>query len=471
MFFIDKYIPNGSNLNYFHKNTYDFLKKIAYDESIPHLVFYGMDGIGKKTMVRMFLRELFGPDVDNVKQVKYIVFGSGNKVNEEYFVESNYHIDISPKGNNNDRYLIQDVVKKYAENTNYNVFESKHKFKVIIIHNIQNMLSSVQFSLRRTIEKYSDTCRFIILTNSISKIIKPLISRCKCIKLSYPQENEIVKYSMNIGYKENVEMTLNRLCYITRNSKNLKEILWNLQIFKNNDLYLEFLKLSFEELDTEYKKIFDTSISKIFDDELIKLKKHIINLDFLKKNITRYVNYLGNLIFTEISKKIKLLVDDQIYNRYFESCKTFLKNYNKNNKDEIKKIKFDTNNKKIKIDEILFDIRHIFMKILNSIKLFELKTDKNIVLDNLVKLILKANCDNFDEIRNIFFNLIITNFTGTEILSEILIRLMRSENIKEKSKVEILKIFSEGEYNMIKGRREINQFDMIIINTFDILKK
>jgi hypothetical protein len=276
---------------------------------------------------------------------------------------------------------------------------------------------------------------------------------------------------MNIAYKENIEMSLNRLCYITKNSKNLKEILWNLQIFKNNDLYLEFLKLSFEELDIEYKKIFDTSISKLFDEELNKLKKHITNLDFLKKNINRYVNYLGNLIFSEISKKIKLLVDEQTYIRYFESCKVFLKNYNKNNKDEIKKLKFDVNNKKIKVDEILFDIRHIFMKVLNTIKLFEIKTDKNMVLDNLVRLILKADCDNFDEIRNIFFNLIITNFTGTEILSEILIRLMKSEKIREKAKVDILKIFSEGEYNMIKGRREINQFDMIMINTFDILKK
>jgi hypothetical protein len=178
-----------------------------------------------------------------------------------------------------------------------------------------------------------------------------------------------------------------------------------------------------------------------------------------------------NLIFNGISKEIKLLIDNQTYKRYFESCKIFLKNYNKNNKDEIKKIKFDINNKKIKVDEILFDIRHIFMKILNTIKLFELKTDKNIVLDNLVNLILKANCDYFDEIRNIFFNLIITNFSGTEILAEILTRLMKSEKIREKSKVEILKIFSDGEYNMIKGRREINQFDMIMINTFDILKK
>jgi replication factor C subunit 3/5 len=131
MFFIDKYIPNNNNLNFFHKETYNFLKNISNDESIPHIIFHGMDGIGKKSMIKIFLRYLFGSGVDDVKQVKYIVSGSGNKTNEEYFIESNYHIDIIPKGNNNDRYLIQDVVKKYASSTNYNVFNSRHKFNLL----------------------------------------------------------------------------------------------------------------------------------------------------------------------------------------------------------------------------------------------------------------------------------------------------------------------------------------------------
>lgn len=473
MFFIDKYIPNEINKTYFHRDTYNFLKIIGDDESIPHLVFYGMDGVGKKTMVRLFLKELFGEDVTNTKQIKYIVYGSGNKVNEEYFIESNYHIEITPKGNNNDRYLIQDVIKKYAANTNYNLFDSKHKFKVIIIHNIQNMLSSVQFSLRRTIEKYSDTCRFILLTNSISKIIKPLISRCKCIKLSYPSVTDIIKYSFNISKKEQIYLNLSRLSYLLKSSKNIKEILWILQLFKNNDIYLEFIKNKFDELESELNRSLNISIKQIIDFDLRNLCNNILHLElyFNKQNLNKYINYMGNTIFNEISKSLKLIVDKNSFEKYFINCKTFMKNFNKNNKEDIKKIKFNIDNKKIKMDEILFDIKHIILKILNIIKLFELRTDKNIVLDNLVKLLLKADCDDFDQIRDIFFNLIITNFTGTQILSEILTKLILCKNISEKSKVEIIKLFSNGEFNMIKGRREINQYDMIIINVFDILKK
>ena len=469
MFFIDKYIPNSSNSNYFHKDTYAFLKNIANDESVPHLIFYGMDGIGKKTMVRMFLEYLFGPDVNNSKQVKYIVSGSGNKINEEYFIESNYHIDIIPKGNNNDRYLIQDVVKKYASSTNFNVFKSKHNFKVIVIHNIQNMLSSVQFSLRRTIEKYSDTCRFIIMTNSISKIIKPLISRCKCIKLTYPNHNEIIKYSLNIAEKEDINLTLDRLSYIMANSKNLKEILWILQLYKNNDLYLVFLQNKYEELQIELSKFNEISKLDKLDkfDKFDEIYNDVNKLNFRWKNINRYKNNIANEIFLVLSQKVKNVVSQDNYKKYFESCKIFLRKYNK---ESMKKIKFLNDNKKIKIDEVIYNIKCIILKICNTIKLFEIKTDKDIVLNMLAENILKGDCDYFDEIRNIFFNLIITNFTGTEIMSGVIVRILTSDKISEKSKVEIVKICTEGEFNMIKGRREINQFDMVIINIFDIIR-
>jgi DNA polymerase III delta prime subunit len=468
MFFIDKYIPNTDNLNFFHKETYQFLKNISNDESIPHIIFHGMDGIGKKTMIKIFLRYLFGSDVDDVKQVKYIVSGSGNKTNEEYFIESNYHIDIIPKGNNNDRYLIQDVVKKYASSTNYNVFNSRHKFKVIVIHNIQNMLSSVQFSLRRTIEKYSDTCRFIIMTNSISKIIKPLISRCKCVKLTYPSNEKIIKYSLTIASKESINMTLDRLSYILKNSTNLKEILWTLQIYKNNDIYLEYINSQLNELVEEYNKLGETDIEEYANNKMKELTKHVMHLDFLHKNINRYINNFGTDLFEILNNKIKTLVDPNNYKTYFSTCKKFIKNYNK---DTCKNIKFITENKKNKLDENILNIKYIYLKIFNCIKLFDINTDKNLIMNLLVKTILKADTTYFDEIRNIFFNLIITNFTGTEILTGILTRILQNDKICEKAKVDIIKICNEGEFNMIKGRREINQFDMVIINIIDILTK
>jgi hypothetical protein len=91
------------------------------------------------------------------------------------------------------------------------------------------------------------------------------------------------------------------------------------------------------------------------------------------------------------------MVDTNIYKTYFITCKKFIKNYDK---DICKNIKFLTENKKSRLDENMLNIKQIYMKIFNCIKLFDINTDKNINMNLLVKTILKADTTYFDEIRN-----------------------------------------------------------------------
>ena len=63
----------------------------------------------------------------------------------------------------------------------------------------------------------------------------------------------------------------------------------------------------------------------------------------------------------------------------------------------------------------------------------------------------------------------ITNFTSTDIITNILIKIIPCEKINDTQKVKIISICKDIEFNMIKGRREINQFDMLIINIINIL--
>ena len=43
------------------------------------------------------------------------------------------------------------------------------------------------------------------------------------------------------------------------------------------------------------------------------------------------------------------------------------------------------------------------------------------------------------------------------------------ETLSDEKKVKIVQLCSDVEYNMIKCRREINQFDMLIVGIIDIL--
>jgi DNA polymerase III delta prime subunit len=471
MFFIDKYIPKLESDLFFHRKEFLYLRDISNDESIPHLIFHGPSGVGKKTLCMIFLKLLFGDEITEVKNIKYTVSGSGNKESEEYFTESRYHIEINPKGTNNDRYLIQDVVKKYACRSDFNFNKPTKTFKVIIINNIQNMSSLVQFSLRRTIEKYSDKCRFILISNSILKIIKPLISRCNCIKLAHPSPPEIIPYIYMIGKKEDIDINLDRLSHIVNlYGDDFKMILWTLQIYKINDLYLTYVKTRLDSIQNimiglNEKNSLNIIIPlTIFDEIFSEITNVVLRLQFRYKNINRFINNIGKKIFDIIYKLVLIPNIEQKNLSKLNQCKLFVSNCQR---DILRKTPFIH---KKRIDDDLILIRDELYDIFVCIKLFDLKTDKEKIIDELVELILQHNILLHNDIRNIFFNMTITNFTGSEIIKCIIDKLIMKPNISDKSKLEILNFASQAEYNMIKGRREINQFDMFIVNCINILK-
>ena len=46
---------------YFHKQILEKLKIISSDDCMPHIIFYGNPGTGKKTLINLFLEMIFHP--------------------------------------------------------------------------------------------------------------------------------------------------------------------------------------------------------------------------------------------------------------------------------------------------------------------------------------------------------------------------------------------------------------------------
>ena len=156
---------------------------------------------------------LYGKEVNNIEDNNYTISGSGNKVKEVIIKQSDFHIMIEPDDKNFDKYLIQDVVKEYAKRIQINLFKSKKIFKSVIINNLDNFSYYAQTSLRRTLEKYSGTCRFIMWCKSLSKVLEPLKSRCICIRIGSPTYDELFKLALRISAKENLNLKNVRIKY------------------------------------------------------------------------------------------------------------------------------------------------------------------------------------------------------------------------------------------------------------------
>ena len=245
MFYIDKYAPKSSDNICFHKDVMDKLKVMSQDESIPHIIFYGPEGSGKKTIIKLFLEMIYDKHANDITDSVYNVTGSGNSVVPVTIKQSNYHIIIEPNNNNFDRYLIQDVVNEYAKKSPLNVFTKKRNFKTVLINNVDNLSYYAQTSLRRTMEKYSNTCRFILWCKSLSKVIDPLRSRCFCFKIKSPTKTEIMKLLINVAGEEQINLDLTTYNKIIRLSeRNIKKSLWLLQLYN----YGESFNTSYDDI-------------------------------------------------------------------------------------------------------------------------------------------------------------------------------------------------------------------------------
>lgn len=248
--FIKKYAPQTCDDITFHKKELNILKKMCDDNSVPHIVFYGPEGSGKKTLIKLFLELLYGKGVNNVNDAVYKVPGSNNVI-EVTVKQSLYHIVIEPNNNNFDRYLIQEVIKKYAQKVPINIFTSKKTFRTVLINNVDNLSYYAQTSLRRTMEKYSKTCRFIMWCKSLSKVIDPIRSRCYGFRIRAPKNSAIFEFLLTVAYKESIEMTRDKYIQILQIANgNVKNALWLLQYTKLN---IEFDR-SYEELIVEIAK-------------------------------------------------------------------------------------------------------------------------------------------------------------------------------------------------------------------------
>ena len=62
-----------------------------------------------------------------------------------------------------------------------------------------------QQALRRTMEKYVKTCRLILLSTTISKVLPPLRSRCVPIRVPAPTQQEVIQHLSEINRKEKAD--------------------------------------------------------------------------------------------------------------------------------------------------------------------------------------------------------------------------------------------------------------------------
>ena len=184
------------------------LRELAKSADLPHLLFYGPSGAGKKTRVMALLREVFGTGVERVSLQHRAFKAPSGRAIEVTTVASNYHIEINPgDAGIYDRYVVQELIKEMASS---NPVESARPWKVLLLSEVDRLTKEAQAALRRTMEKYTSTCRLVLVATSPSKVIEPVRSRCLGVRIPLPTQQEVMSVLVATARKEgfNLQMPL-----------------------------------------------------------------------------------------------------------------------------------------------------------------------------------------------------------------------------------------------------------------------
>ena len=90
---VDKYRPQSLDRLDYHKEQAAQLARLAAAGDLPHMLFYGPSGAGKKTRVMALLRAIFGAGVERVKLQHRAFKTPSGKAIEVTTIASSYHIE------------------------------------------------------------------------------------------------------------------------------------------------------------------------------------------------------------------------------------------------------------------------------------------------------------------------------------------------------------------------------------------
>ena len=164
------------------KNIVQRVKAFVMQGNMPHLLFAGPAGTGKTSLTGVIVKTLFG---DEWKQNFLDLNASDER-----------GIDV-----------IRNTIKDFARIKTL----GNHPFKIIHLDECDSLTKEAQQALRRTMENYAGSTRFILSANFSSKIIDPIQSRCTVFRFKPLAKEEIDEVIDRIVKEE--QLTIDKDAY------------------------------------------------------------------------------------------------------------------------------------------------------------------------------------------------------------------------------------------------------------------
>lgn len=173
----EKYRPKSLSQMADQKEIVERLASFVKSRNVPHCIFAGPPGTGKTTAALCLAHDLYG----------------------EAYRERLMELNASDERGIN---VVRETVKTFARVRTL----GEIPFKILVLDEADNMTRDAQQALRRTMERYTGTCRFILIANYSGKIIEPIQSRCAPFRFTYLPREEQAAYLKHIAENEKANL-------------------------------------------------------------------------------------------------------------------------------------------------------------------------------------------------------------------------------------------------------------------------